>query len=226
MPRGALAGVGLAGAVLAPLPAVAVGQRVTTAAATAAHLEYRVDAGYGVERLVGAALGVGAALELRPWLAVALAVHAGRLDGRTSGALDRDLGQVSLDARARVTPWLVVEGGVLARSFGTTVARQRWVALRTGAEVRFAFLGAGVHGILRGGYLPAVWVNGLDQPELAFTAASGLEYRLPVATARLLYELERYDFPRLGASERAEQLAVLRLEVAFGLRRPEPAGSP
>jgi hypothetical protein len=198
-------------------PSTVMGQRVTASAAVA-YLDYRLDAGSGTERLAGLALDVGVDIALLPWLQTAVNVRAGRLEAVSDEGLDRDMGQASLTARGRVAPWLVAESSVLARSFGTTIARQRWIVLRTGFEARFAFLGARVDAIVRGAYLPGVWVNGLDQPGLAFSAATGLEYQLRVVRASLLYELERYTFPPRGTAERAEQLGTLRLEVAFTAR--------
>src|SRR3989454_10673485 len=69
----------------------------------------------------------------------------------------------------------------------------------------------------RAGLLPVVSVNGLPRPDVALTAAAGIEYRSGVVTGGLFYGVERYDFPDRGAGRRLEQVSTLTLR--FGARR-------
>src|SRR5207247_9400533 len=72
-------------------------------------------------------------------------------------------------------------------------------------------------GVVRAGLLPVVSVNGLPRPDVALTAAAGIEYRSGVVTGGLFYGLERYDFPDRGAGRRLEQVSTLT--IRFGARR-------
>src|SRR2546425_12925487 len=84
----------------------------------------------------------------------------------------------------------------------SAIARQRWTTVGLGAEARLDFATSPVRGVLRGGLLPVVAVHGLPGPDVALTAAAGMEYRSGSITGGLVYELERYDFPGGGAGRR------------------------
>src|SRR2546429_5068283 len=81
-----------------------------------------------------------------------------------------------------------------------------------------------VRGVLRGGVLPVVAVNGLPGPDVALTAAAGMEYRSGSIAGGLFYELERYDFPDVGTGRRLEQ--VTKLTFRFTVRRGGRASRP
>lgn len=204
----------MAAAACALTPAAAAAQRFVAATGSAQAVEYRLDAGFGLERYTGLVARGGMTLEIRAPFELAVDVGLGRLAGRTAGALDRDVGQLGIAARVHLADWLVGESGLIVRAFGTDLARQRWVVLGVGGEARLPFLGGAMQGVARAAYLPGVWVNGLQQPDLAFTAAAGLELRRGRVRARLLSLLERYDF-----AARPEQLSALGLEVDVSLRR-------
>jgi len=75
--------------------------------------------------------------------------------------------------------------------------------------------------VLRGGLFPVVSVTGLPRPDVALTAAAGVEYRSGSVTSGLFYGLERYDFPPSGGTRRFEQVNTLtfRFTVQRGARR-------
>ena len=112
-------------------------------------------------------------------------------------------------------------GAVTSRTYTTATARQRWTTVEIGAEARLDFATSPVRGVLRGGLLPVVSVNGLPRPDVALTAAAGIEYRGGSVTGGLWYGLERYDFPDVGAGRRLEQVSTLsvRFTVQRGARR-------
>jgi hypothetical protein len=181
--------------------------------------EHRVDAGFGVERARGPAGGVEAAVHpggSARW-DIALRVIGGSLSAVNAGAISRDLGEIGLSAGAQVHPWLSLRAGLTRRVYGTAIARQGWTLVDAGAEVRVAFLGGAVRAVAGGAWLPVVSVNGLPRPDLAFSATTGLEYRLGRATVDLRYHLERCDFPAGVSTRRLEQLSALTLRARVGL---------
>ncbi|HEX9703749.1 MAG TPA: hypothetical protein VGA20_00695 [Gemmatimonadales bacterium] len=181
--------------------------------------DHRVDAGFGVERTMGPVVSAGMTLDLRSRLWLVLHARAGSLSARSSGAIDRDFGEVALTAQWRATPWLAAEAGAAARSYSSVVGRQRWILVRTGGEIRVPLAWGGSVGVFRLGYLPVVAVSGLETPRLAFAAGAGMEYRRGRACLRAAYELERYDFPLAGATRRLEQLSAVSVSLSLRLRR-------
>jgi hypothetical protein len=181
--------------------------------------EHRVDAGFGLERARGPTGGVEATLSPRAGARwdVALRVMGGSLNAVNAGAISRDLGEIGVSAGARVEPWLTLRAGLTRRVYGTPIARQRWTLVHAGAEARVAFLGGAVRAVAGGAWLPAVSVRGLPRPDLAFSATTGLEYRLGRATLDLRYTLERCDFPAGVSAGRLEQLSALTLRARIGL---------
>jgi len=93
--------------------------------------------------------------------------------------------------------------------------------VEVGAEARLDFATSPMRGVLRGGLFPVVSVTGLPRPDVALTAAAGVEYRSGSVTSGLFYGLERYDFPPSGATRRLEQVNTLtfRFTVQRGARR-------
>jgi len=118
--------------------------------------------------------------------------------------------------RSRLTLAARAAGGSLSTD-STAIARQRWTMVEAAAEARFDFTTNAVRGVVRAGLLPVVSVNGLPRPDVALTAAAGIEYRSGVVTGGLFYGLERYDFPDRGAGRRLEQVSTLT--IRFGARR-------
>lgn len=180
--------------------------------------EHRVRAGAspGVERSNGVLVGGGMQYQVTGWVAVELDVWVGSLRGRTEGAFDRDAARLSLSAGIPATTWLTVEGGVERRVYSNVFASQHWTILRVGAEGRLDFLGGAAAGIARLHYLPSVAVRGLGPPDFALVAAAGMEYRVGPAALRVVYDVERVDFPERNGTRRLEDLSAL--SVALGLR--------
>src|SRR3989442_493116 len=101
----------------------------------------------------------------------------GSLSTDGTGAENRDVGEVGLQASVAVARWLALRGAVTSRTYATAIARQRWTTAEIGAEARMDFATSPVRGVLRAGLLPVVSVNGLPRPHVALTAAAGIDYR-------------------------------------------------
>ncbi len=209
----------LAGCTVACAPAAA--QRAVTASGFVSLAEHRVDAGYGVERSTGALVGGVATLRIGRRCEVAVRAQGGTLNASTSGAIDRDVGEIGVDARWLAGSWLVLEAGAARRVYSTVLARQTWTLAGAGAEARLPLLEGRLSGVLRASLLPVVSVSGIQGPDLGVTAAAGIEYHRPALGIRALYALERYDFPRQGAVQRLEQVSALtlRLDISPGTAR-------
>lgn len=182
-------------------------------------MRHRVDAGYGVEPSGGVALGGELVVGKGDRLAIRLVTLNGSLDAAGPGAIDRDVADVGAEVEVVALPWLAAQAGVRRRTYSTVLARQRWTTLHVGAEARLRFTETGLSGIARGAVLPGVWVNGLDQPNLAFAVASGMEYRRGRASVAVLYDVERYRFPAGAKPSRREQVAVLALKAGWSVTR-------
>lgn len=191
--------------------------QVVSAAGFVSSVEHRVDAGYGVERSSGVLGSAQVSVGLPPRVELSLMAGAGSLERDSVNAEDRDIAEIRVDARYRTLPWLWLETGVATRTYSAPIAVQRWTSLRLGAEARLPFFGGRAEGVGRLLFLPLVAVTGLDQPELALTAAAGIEYHVGPVAAGLFYSLERYDFPVRDGIARAEQLSALTLRASAQL---------
>lgn len=198
----------------------AVAQLGVSGSAAAAFAEHRVSAGRGTEQSSGTLLGGHGKIVVGSRFELAGQVLGGQLTADSASSDDLDLAELEVRASVLPAPWLALQGGFSARSYATTFARQRWMAARFGAEVRLAFVGGALRGVLRGELLPAVSVNDLENPSGAFAAAAGLEWRGGILAAAVQYSLERYDFPLVGDVRRREQLSVLTGRVGLSLGRP------
>jgi hypothetical protein len=210
-----------AGALLALACGVAAGpahaQVGVRVAGVAALAEHRVNAGRGLEQASGTLLGMEGKLVLGSRMELFVHAAGGELKADSAFADDRDVAQAEVRAAVLTVPWLALYAGASARSYTTTLARQRWIAVRFGGEVRLAFVGGGVTGILRAEILPAVSVSGLERPNRAYAAGAGLEYRAGVIAVGLRYALERFDFPLVAGVARTEQLSSLTLHAGLEL---------
>ncbi len=202
-------------------PVAGIAQVTASATAAVSLLEHQVDIGYGVEESRGLLFGAEGAVDFRSRLELTIRAAGGSLSTHAPGAENRDVGEVGLQTRVATVRWLALRGAVTSRSYSTAVARQRWTIVEVGAEARLDFATIPVRGVLRGGLLPVVSVNGLPRPHGALTAAAGIEYRRGVVAAGLCYGLERYDFPDVGAGRRQEQVSTLtvRFTVQRGAQR-------
>jgi hypothetical protein len=182
-------------------------------------MRHRVDAGFGVEPSGGVTLGGELVVGKGDRLALRLVTLSGSLDAAGPGAIDRDVADVGAEVEVVALPWLAAQAGVRRRTYSTVLARQRWTTLHVGAEARLRLTETGLSGIVRGAALPGVWVNGLDQPDLAFTVASGMEYHRGRASVAVLYSVERYRFPAGAKPSRREQIAALALKAGWSVTR-------
>ena len=198
----------------APCTAEMGAAQVLTAAASVSSAEHRVDAGIGVERSSGLLGGGRVTLGLPPRVELDFTATAGTLERDSANAEERHLAEVGFDARYRPLSWLWFETGVATRTYSAPIAVQRWTSLRLGAAARVPFFGDRAEAVGRLLFLPLVAVTGLEQPELAITAAAGIEYRLGPVAAGLFYSLERYDFPAQNGVTRFEQLSALTLRAS------------
>ena len=218
--RAGAAGI-LLGCALAPAGASA--QRIVSGTALVSLVEHRVDIGYGVEESSGLLAGAEGALHLGRRLVLGMRAAWGSLTTEATGAQNRDLGELGIQASVDPAPWLALRSAATWRTYTTPVARQRWTLVEIGAEARLDFASGPVRGVLRGGLLPVVSVKGLPGPDVALTAAAGIEYRSRSLTSGLFYGLERYDFPDMGPGgpQRLEQVSSLtfRFTIQRGLRR-------
>ncbi len=192
-------------------------QRVVTVTPTVSLVEHRVDAGFGVERSLGPVIGAVGAVQLGPRLTLALRALGGSLYGARS-VLDRDVGELGLAARVGTTSWLDLEAGAARRTYATSVARQGWTLIHAGAAARAAFAGNAIAGVASAALLPVVSVPGLPNPDHAFRARTGIEYRIRSTRLAVDYSLERYDFPIQQGVRRLEQLSALTLRLDVRMR--------
>ena len=200
-------------------PALVAQQRFE-AAASAAAMEVRVDAGSGVERFSGPLIGGEGVVNAGRWT-FALRLGDGSLTARTSGGVNRDVGELALEARGRAGPALAFFALARRCVYSTDFARQRWSTLHLGIEGRVPFVGGAVQAVARGALIPVVAVNGLPSAKTAYSLGTGLEYQRGAGTVRMLYSLERYEFSPQGIVRRSEQVATLTVRGAVRLgRRP------
>ncbi len=205
----------IAGAILSAAPAAA--QRALTVAPLVSLAEHRVDAGFGVERSLGPILGGVGTVRFSPRVTVAVHALGGSLFG-SQGVLDRDVGELGVEASVITVPWLALEAGATRRAYSTKLGRQTWTLVGLGATARTAFAGNAIHGVWRAALLPAVSASGLRGPDRAFRAAAGLAYRVRTTTLGVEYSLERCDFPAAAGVRRLEQLSALTLLLELRLR--------
>ncbi len=195
-------------------PAAGVGQIAASGTTLVSFVEHRVDIGYGVEKSSGPLLGAEGAVALWSRLAVGIRAAGGSLSTQAVGAQDRDLGELGIQASVVAVGWLALRGGATWRTYSTAIARQRWTTVELGAEARLDFATSPVRAVLRAGLLPVVSVEGLPGPDVALTAAAGIEYSARSVTGGLFYGLERYDFPDQGTGRRLEQVSTLTLRLS------------
>ena len=199
--------------------APAAAQRELTVAPLVSLAEHRVAAGFGVERSLGPIVGGVGTVRFSPRLAVAVRALGGSLFG-AKGVLDRDVGELGVEASVATVPWLSLQAGAGRRAYATKLGRQGWTTVDLGAAARVAFAGGAIHGVWRAALFPVVSVSGLRGPDVAFRAATGLEYRVRTTTLGVEYSLERYDFPAEGEGgvRRLEQLSAVTLRLELRLR--------
>lgn len=209
-------------AVALALPASARGQATVRVAGEGAYVQHRVNAGSGLELSSGTVIGGRVAAAWGQYLEVALAGAAGALTADSAQADDADLARGDVALTVLPVPWLGIRVGASRHTFTSPFAVQRWQAARVGGEGRLRFSGGRVTGVLRFEFFPLVSVSGLERPNRAFGAASGLAFRSGMVTASLGYHLERYDFPEVAGYARREQMSYLTASVGLALGRERP----
>lgn len=173
--------------------------------------EHRVDAGFGVATSSGTMLGVRAVVG-RGMIEAEVRALGGRLGADSVARDDRRMGEVTARVSVLPIPWLALHGAATLRSFDLAPAVQRWTALGAGAELRLAFAGEGLEGLVRATLLPHVAASGVSSPDLGIASAAGLRMTRGRIVAGLEYALERYAFPDDATTgRRREQLSGVTL---------------
>lgn len=201
-----------------------LGSRIATAQEVRAGIigalvEHQLRAGGDPQREFGSAFGAGISYPVMTWIELRGHLLGGALAARTSATDDRRFGELDLAAVISPFPWIGFEVGGGSRTFTGPLGRQRWVTMRAGAELRTAFGDGRVQGTVGAALVPVVTVSGVASPSVAVTGHSGILYRHRNLTARIEYQIERYDFPAEGSTRRVEQMSSLAAHI--GVRVPE-----
>ena len=188
-------------------------------AVDAGRAEHIVDAGDGPAATAGSTLGVGIRVAPTAWMEVNARAANGSLTG-AGPTVDHDLAESSVDASFLVFPWLAGTVGASARGYSGTLASQRWMSLRTGAELRLSLANGAARGIVRAHLMPKVSIAGLPQPTLGLGTVTGVELRRGRLYGSVLYGLDRYDFASEDGAARREHLGSLSVQAGmlFGRR--------
>jgi hypothetical protein len=183
-----------------------------------AYVNHQVDEGFGDERTSGPVLGADIRVAPTSWTEVTLTGYAGTLTP-DSGQFDaRRMSDLELSGSLFATPWLAFQLEARARSYSTSLARQRWLSLTVGGELREPMFDGAAQAVLRVGLLPAVDVSGLPSPNFAGTAAAGFQFLRAPLTGSIMFSFERYDFPTTSSGPRSEQVAMITAQI--GVRFP------
>jgi hypothetical protein len=196
----------------------AAGAQTVTPSVFVAYVSHQVDEGFGDERTSGPVLGVRLAVNPTRTTEVSLLGYAGTLNPDSSQVDARRMSDLELSGGVLATQWLWFQLGLRARSYTTALARQRWLSLTVGAEVREPIFDGVGQAIVRAGLLPAVNVSGLSSPNFAGTTGVGFELVRAPITGSIMFSLERNDFPTVATGPRSEQVVMLTATV--GTRFP------
>ena len=200
------------------LPFAAAAQHAVVPVATGAIVEQRVMLGGEVERVAGGLWGAGVTVGMYDWLSLRGRLASGTLSGRTEGAESRSMAEGEVLVILVPDHWVSLDGGALVRSMETSLARQRWVELRAGADFGLDIIERTLRATVRLSIAPSVSVSGYRAPDLAIGAGTGLEYSAGPLLANLSYTLERYDFPVQAGSARLEQRSMLTARIGWRVR--------
>jgi hypothetical protein len=194
-------------------------QIVFRAATQIGRAEHRILDADALVAASGTVFGAALTLAVRDQYEVRAEVWGGRLHTSGSPTLDdHDVADVQLIGAYKALPWLLVQAGADVRSYTNVLARQRWTALRVGAEAHVPLATESIRGVLRGYWLPVVSVKDFTRPKIALAASVGLEWQGSRISVGTTYTLERYDFASSAGARRLEQLSSLQLRA--GLRWP------
>jgi len=171
------------------------------------------------ERVDGSWLGGAVELETGR-VRLSVSGMRGRLTASDPGGQpERDVGEVLLDGKYGVRPWLGLELRFAARAFSSAAGYQRWDLVGVGVAASRDLGTPAVRGFASLLYFPMVSVSHQERPSLALGSDVGIAVtpgKLPLAVT-LSYRIERFSFP--GADARSDQLEALTLSVGVRARR-------
>lgn len=172
------------------------------------------------ERLGGVWFGGAVDVQVGP-VAISVAGLRGALEPiENTVAPERDeAGEII--GRVAVSPlrWITLEAGYTIRAFNSAVGHQEWKIPSVGAVVSGTLGHPSLRAHVRGAYLPAVQITGIDRdPDLGLSVEAGITatFRSAPLFLRAAYRLERFDFPG-GMTSRLEQFEMLTLSVGLRL---------
>ena len=171
------------------------------------------------ERTDGSWVGGAMEFEAGRWR-LSVSGTRGRLMAPDPGSVPkRDVGELSLDGRYGVRPWLGLELRYTARAFSSAAGYQRWDLVGVGAAASRELGTPAVHAYARLLYFPMVSVSNLEGPSVALGSDVGIALApstLPLVVT-LGYRIERFSFPEAVA--RSEQFEALTLSLGVRARR-------
>jgi hypothetical protein len=181
--------------------------------------DHRVTAGAGLERSSGTLFGLSIATVV-PWhaLETRVTLSAGSLGATDDAAVDRDVGEVTVEGSLPLNTWIAADAGLVIRRYESSVAAQRWVWGHVGAEAHAVVIDDALR--ISGGLALAPWVSvsGISRPDLAVIASTELAYTNGRLVSTMRYRLERFDFPARHGVRRLEQMSSLQIGVAWRMR--------
>jgi len=183
-------------------------------AVDAGRAEHLVDVGDGKVATAGSTIGFAVRLIPTSWMEINARAANGSLTG-AGPTVDHDVAESSVDASVLIFPWLAGTAGGTARKYTGTLATQRWLAMRTGAELRLPLANGAARGIVRIHLMPRVSVVGFPQPTLALGTATGVELRRRRLYGSVMYGLDRYDFAEQDGVTRRERFGSLNIQVGY-----------
>jgi hypothetical protein len=187
-------------------------------------IDHRVKANTDFERTTGPLFGVQVDAVPLEGMVLSLRALGGALRPAHGSAADaRDLGEVAAVMRMRLLPWLDGRGGLVSRTFSSSLARQRWTTAQIGAEVRIPMLDGRIEGTAGGLLLPIVRVSGHSSPDLAIGTSMGIRHVSRRYILALNYQLERYDFPEVSGTRRVEEHSTLSIRAGYRFGRVKAA---
>ena len=196
----------------------ASGQHPVVAFATGAIVEQRVRLGDEVERVGGPVWGAGAMIAMNDWLSLRGRLASGTLSARTTGAESRSLAEGEAAVILVPDRWITLDVGTVVRTMQTSLATQRWIELRTGAELGMDIMDGALRGTVQLSIAPLVSVSGHPAPDLALGGGTRLDYSAGRLLASLGYAFDRYDFPDEIGSPRLEQRSSLTARIGWRVR--------
>jgi len=208
--------VGFVAAALAALPS-GIRARALRALGEGAYVQHRVDVGSGVALSSGTVFGGRAVGMIGRYTEVSVSAAAGTLTADSALAEEADFARGAVALLVMPESWLGIGAGVERHTFSGALAVQSWTAVRLGGEARLRLSSERLTGVLQFDFYPVVDVSGLERPNRAIGAGSGVMFRAGALTASVTYRLTRYDFPEVAGVARREQISSLTGGVGLSL---------